>query len=62
MYSSRQIFTRESIIEKIWGLDYTGDERTIDVHIKRLRARLKIKATIEIQTVRGQGYKVNKDV
>ena len=51
------------IIEKIWGFDYTGDERTVDVHIKRLRARLKkLEATIEIQTVRGQGYKVNKDV
>ena len=37
----RQIFTRESIIEKIWGFDYAGDERTVDVHIKRLRARLK---------------------
>ncbi|MCI2879356.1 response regulator transcription factor [Staphylococcus hominis] len=59
----RQIYTRESIIEKIWGLDYTGDERTVDVHIKRLRTRLKkLEATIEIQTVRGQGYKVNKDV
>lgn len=59
----RQIFTRESIIEKIWGFDYAGDERTVDVHIKRLRARLKkLEATIEIQTVRGQGYKVNKYV
>ncbi|TKW72569.1 MAG: winged helix-turn-helix transcriptional regulator, partial [Staphylococcus hominis] len=59
----KQIFTRESIIEKIWGFDYTGDERTVDVHIKRLRTRLKkLEATIEIQTVRGQGYKVNKDV
>ena len=36
-------FTRESIIEKIWGFDYTGDERTVDVHIKRLRTRLKIR-------------------
>ncbi len=39
----KQIFTREQIIEKIWGYDYEGDERTVDVHIKRLRQRLKIK-------------------
>ena len=59
----KHIFTRDDIIEKIWGFDYTGDERTVDVHIKRLRTRLKkLEATIEIQTVRGQGYKVNKDV
>ncbi|VDZ36288.1 two-component response regulator [Staphylococcus aureus] len=37
----KQIFTREQIIEKIWGYDYEGDERTVDVHIKRLRQRLK---------------------
>lgn len=55
----KHIFTRDTLIEKIWGFDYEGDERTIDVHIKRLRQRLsKLGATIEIQTIRGQGYRV----
>ena len=55
----KHIFTRDTLIERIWGFDYEGDERTIDVHIKRLRHRLnQLKATIEIQTVRGQGYRV----
>ena len=55
----KHIFTRDTLIKRIWGFDYEGDERTIDVHIKRLRHRLnQLKATIEIQTVRGQGYRV----
>ena len=57
---NQNIFSqRDTLIERIWGFDYEGDERTIDVHIKRLRHRLnQLKATIEIQTVRGQGYRV----
>lgn len=59
----KQIFTRDVLIEKIWGFDYEGDERTVDVHIKRLRQRLaKLQANIHIQTVRGQGYRVSYDV
>ncbi len=59
----KQIFSREHIIEKIWGYDYEGDERTVDVHIKRLRQRLKkLNATLTIETVRGQGYKVENHV
>ena len=59
MWSAKHIFTRDTLIERIWGFDYEGDERTIDVHIKRLRHRLnQLNATIEIQTVRGQGYRV----
>ncbi|AVP36385.1 DNA-binding response regulator [Staphylococcus felis] len=59
----KQAFERESLIEKIWGFDYEGDERTVDVHIKRLRTRLKkLGATIHIDTIRGVGYKVTDDV
>ncbi|PNZ37416.1 response regulator transcription factor [Staphylococcus lutrae] len=55
----KQVFPREQLIEKIWGLDYEGDERTVDVHIKRLRTRLKkLGAQVQIETVRGIGYKV----
>lgn len=59
----RQVFNRDALIEKIWGFDYEGDERTVDVHIKRLRKRLeKIDASVTIHTVRGLGYKVDDRV
>ncbi|MDU9371354.1 response regulator transcription factor [Staphylococcus ureilyticus] len=59
----KQVFNRDDLIEKIWGFDYEGDERTVDVHIKRLRKRLsKLGATITIHTVRGLGYKVDDNV
>lgn len=56
-----RIFTRNDLIEQIWGLDYEGDERTVDVHIKRVRERLReLMATVEIVTVRGLGYKLEE--
>ncbi|PTG55228.1 DNA-binding response regulator [Staphylococcus chromogenes] len=58
----RQVFERETLIEKIWGFDYEGDTRTVDVHVKRLRTRLKkLGANVHIETVRGLGYKVTAD-
>lgn len=51
-------FTREQLIEDIWGYDYEGDERTVDVHIKRLRKRFPANATFKIKTVRGLGYRL----
>lgn len=54
-----QVFNRDYLIENIWGLDFEGDERTLNVHIKRIRERLgKITSTIEVVTVRGVGYKL----
>lgn len=56
----KQVFSRDDLIEKIWGFDYEGDERTIDVHIKRLRKKLEqLNADVTIKTVRGLGYKVD---
>ncbi|MHC0038359.1 response regulator transcription factor [Pseudoneobacillus sp. C159] len=53
----KQVFTREHLIEQIWGLDYQGDERTVDVHIKRLRERFsELTDDFQIKTVRGVGY------
>ncbi|MEH7385664.1 response regulator transcription factor [Bacillus sp. JJ1521] len=53
----RQVFSREHLIEQIWGLDFQGDERTVDVHIKRLRERFsKLMDDFQIKTVRGVGY------
>lgn len=53
-----QIFTREQLIEKIWGLDYDGFDRTVDVHIKRIRENLGHLPGFKVVTVRGLGYKI----
>lgn len=58
-YPSR-IFTREQLIELVWGSDFTGSDRTVDVHIKRLRERFdKEESGFSIETVRGLGYKLD---
>ncbi|UBH22457.1 response regulator transcription factor [Macrococcus armenti] len=55
-----KVATREQLIEEIWGFDFDGDERTVDVHVKRIRKRLgAFDSGVEIQTVRGVGYKVH---
>ena len=52
-----QVFSRDHLIEHIWGMDFTGDDRTVDVHIKRLRSRFsKLTDDFQIKTVRGVGY------
>lgn len=57
MSQPKQVFTRDHLIEHIWGLDFEGDERTVDVHIKRLRERFsKLTDDFQIKTVRGIGY------
>lgn len=56
--SPGRIFTRSQLIEKIWGMDYEGDERTVDVHILRLRERLKTFPSFIITSVRGMGYRI----
>jgi DNA-binding response OmpR family regulator len=55
-----QIFTRTQLIERIWGIDFAGDERTVDVHIKRLRQRFETQTNaFRITTVRGLGYRLD---
>ncbi|WDF05678.1 response regulator transcription factor [Shouchella hunanensis] len=53
-----QVYTREQLIDQIWGIDYTGDERTIDVHIKRLREKFADTPDFQLETVRGLGYRL----
>jgi two-component system OmpR family response regulator len=53
-----QLFTRDALIEQIWGFDYDGDIRTVDVHIKRLRERFEDCAAFRIVTLRGLGYRL----
>lgn len=56
--NKNRVFTREQLIEQIWGFDFEGDNRTIDVHIKRLREKLEpVASQYQIKTVWGVGYK-----
>lgn len=52
-----QVFTREQLLDHIWGYEYIGDTRTVDVHVKRLREKIKDHASWSIATVWGIGYK-----
>lgn len=53
-----RIFTRQQLLDKVWSYDYEGDERTVDVHIKRLREKLRTIESIQITTIRGLGYRL----
>ena len=55
-----KVFTREQLLEKVWGYDYFGDTRTVDVHVRHLRAKMAVDpATAErLETVRGFGYRL----
>ncbi len=55
--SPNQVFTREQLLDQIWGYEYAGDTRTVDVHIKRLREKLSDHPSWHIDTVWGVGYK-----
>ena len=55
--SPNQVFTREQLLDHIWGYEYVGDTRTVDVHVKRLREKLSENNSWKISTVWGIGYK-----
>lgn len=55
--SPNQVFTREQLLDHIWGYEYIGDTRTVDVHIKRLREKIKDHTNWALTTVWGIGYK-----
>jgi two-component system, OmpR family, response regulator RegX3 len=54
-----RVLTRDQLIDEIWGSDYVGDTKTLDVHIRRLRSRIEVDPAdpVRIQTVRGVGYR-----
>lgn len=55
---SNQVFTRQQLLEKVWSVDFEGDPRTVDVHIKRIREKLGEPASYwNVKTIRGVGYK-----
>ena len=55
--SPNQVFTREQLLDNIWGYEYAGDTRTVDVHIKRIREKIHDSDTWALSTVWGIGYK-----
>lgn len=55
--NKNKVFTREQLLCEVWGYDYPGDSRTVDVHVKRLREKLQGAESWQIETVWGVGYK-----
>lgn len=55
--NANQVFTREQLLDRIWGYEYIGDTRTVDVHIKRIREKISETSAWGIKTVWGIGYK-----
>jgi two-component system response regulator RegX3 len=57
-----RVLTRETLIDRIWGFDYVGDTKTLDVHIKRLRSKIEPDPAnpTRITTVRGVGYRMER--
>ncbi|AZN30479.1 response regulator transcription factor [Flaviflexus salsibiostraticola] len=63
MRNPDRVLTRAQIIDRIWGPDYIGDTKTLDVHVKRLRSKIEVEPSkpTMLQTVRGLGYKLVSD-
>lgn len=53
-----RVFTRDQLLQKVWGYEYTGGTRTVDIHVRRIRAKLGSEAGSMVETVRNVGYKV----
>lgn len=53
-----RVFTREQLLQKVWGYEYAGGTRTVDIHVRRVRAKLGMNAGGLIETVRNVGYKM----
>jgi two-component system alkaline phosphatase synthesis response regulator PhoP len=56
-----RVFTRQTLLDRIWGFDYFGGDRTVDVHVRRLRSKIENSDRTYIETVRNIGYKFNKE-
>ncbi|MBQ2863085.1 MAG: winged helix-turn-helix transcriptional regulator, partial [Clostridia bacterium] len=56
--NANHVVTRDQLLDKVWGFDYLGDSRTVDVHVKRLREKLEgVSEKWSLKTVWGVGYK-----
>ena len=60
MHNQGRVLTRDQIMEQVWGFDYGGATRTVDIHINTLRKKLGDDGSL-IQTVRGVGYKIDRE-
>jgi DNA-binding response OmpR family regulator len=56
-----RVFTRETLLNKVWGYDYFGGDRTVDVHVRRLRSKIESADHVFIETVRNIGYRFKKE-
>jgi DNA-binding response OmpR family regulator len=61
MTNRGKVFTREALLNRVWGYEYFGGARTVDVHIRRLRAKIETGTTVFIETVRNVGYRFPAD-
>lgn len=61
MTNRGKVFTREALLNRVWGYEYFGGARTVDVHIRRLRAKIETGSTVYIETVRNVGYRFPVD-
>jgi two-component system, OmpR family, alkaline phosphatase synthesis response regulator PhoP len=55
-----RVYTREALLNKVWGYDYFGGDRTVDVHVRRLRSKIELSGQTFIETVRNIGYRFKK--
>lgn len=58
----KQVFSREQLLESVWGFDFYGDDRTVDVHMKRLRSKISTDSQPFFHTVWGVGYKFDESI
>ncbi|MGG1398507.1 response regulator transcription factor [Bacillus salipaludis] len=58
----KQVFSREQLLERVWGYQFYGDERTVDVHIKRLRKKVEMSGIPFFHTIWGVGYKFDESI
>ena len=56
-----RVYTREALLDKVWGMDYYGGDRTVDVHVRRLRSKIESSGHDFIETVRNIGYRFTKN-
>lgn len=61
MENPKRVFTRDQLLESVWGIEYAGETRTVDVHVATLRTKLR-QCGSYIETVRGVGYRIGGDV
>ena len=57
MTNKGKVFTREALLNRVWGYEYYGGARTVDVHVRRLRSKIETGSTIYVETVRNVGYR-----